>query len=413
LLNFLTADLQLIRAINRSIVLNIVKNEGPISRTGIVRRSGLGLATVSEICADLIVEGLIYEKGVTETTIGRPSILLALNRNAAYAVGLKLAEKQISVVLIDIEGTILCSLSVPVTEVTIIKRTITTLADAVEQAIVQAAIPRHRVAGVGIGMAGIIEAEQGLCRYSSVLGWRDVPLKQMMEQQIGLPVYIDNDVSTLTIAEKLFGAGQTVDDFLVVTVGRGVGLGIVVNGQFYRGTRGCGGEFGHTVMDPCGPLCNCGRYGCLETYVADPALVRQAQAVLLKDVGSHNVTSDELRVEQITEWAKAGDSNLRKIFTEAGRMLGLGIANLINIFNPALIIISGEGVRAGDLLFEPMRKAVARYVYNGLADDVDILIQEWSDEAWAWGAAGLVLQGIYKSPLHVKVPNVVLRSLTT
>lgn len=412
MLNFFTADRQLIRVINRSIVLNIVKKEGPISRTEIAHYSGLGMATVSEISADLIVEGLIYEKEIAEITIGRPSILLALNRNAAYAVGLKLAEKKISIVLTDIEATIIESLSVQVNEVTIIERTIVALADAVEQVIVQAAIPRYRVAGVGIGMVGIIEAEQGLCRYSHVLGWRDVPLKQMIEKKIGLPVYIDNDVNTLTIAEKWFGAGQTVNDFLVVTVGRGVGLGIVVNDQFYRGTRGGGGEFGHTVMDPNGPLCTCGKRGCLEAYVADPALVCRARAVLLKDVGTRGVTPDELSVEQITEWVIAGDSNLCEIFTEAGQMLGLGIANLINIFNPKLIIISGEGVRAGDLLFEPMREAVAQYVYNGLAEDVDIIIKEWGDEAWAWGAAGLVLEGIYKSPFHVRVPDVVLRSHT-
>ncbi|MDY7042573.1 MAG: ROK family protein, partial [Chloroflexota bacterium] len=282
----------------------------------------------------------------------------------------------------------------------------------VERVIAGASVPRKRVTGVGIGLAGVIDAERGLCRYSPILGWRDVPLEQLVEEQIGIPVRINNDVNTLAMAEKWFGAGQGVDDFLVVTVGRGVGLGIVANGQFYQGTRGGGGEFGHTVMDADGPLCDCGKRGCLEAYVADPALVRTAREALVQGrLGG--VDADDLTVEQITELARSGDRTLRGIFAQAGRMLGMGIANLINVFNPALIIISGEGVRAGDLLFEAMRQAVTQYTFDGLARDTEIVIQEWGDEAWAWGAASLVLQEIYKSPIHARVPEVILSAPTT
>ncbi|MEA3340408.1 MAG: ROK family protein [Chloroflexota bacterium] len=401
---FWIANRQLTRAINRSTVLNVVKDEGPVSRTGIVRLSGLSPATVSEITADLIVEGLIYEKTAGDSTGGRPPILLALNHNAAYVVGLKLAERHISAALTDIEATILSTLTVPVTEMTVVERAVTALAGTVEQVIARASVPRERVTGVGIGLAGVIDAGRGLCRYSPFLDWRDVPLERLVEEQIGIPVYIDNDVNTLAMAEKWFGAGQGVDDFLVVTVGRGVGLGIVVNGQFYRGTRGGGGEFGHMVMDPDGPLCDCGKRGCLEAYVADPVLVRAARdAAAQGRLGS--VDPDQLTVKRATELAETGNEPLRGIFAQAGRMLGMSIANLVNIFNPALIIISGEGVRAGDLLFGPMREAVAQYAFDGLAGDTEIVVQEWGDEAWAWGAASLVLRKIYQSPVHARVPE--------
>jgi glucokinase-like ROK family protein len=399
---FWTANRQLIRAINRSTVLNITKSEGPISRTEIVRLSGLSPATVSEITADLITDELIYEKAAGDSTGGRPPILLALNRDVAYVVGLKLAEQHISAALTDIEATVLGKLTVPVTGMTTVERAVAALAGAVEQVIVQTAVPRERVTGIGIGLAGVIDAERGLCRYSPILGWRDVPLKQLAEEQIGIPVYIDNDVNTLAMAEKWFGAGQGVDDFLVVTVGRGVGLGIVVNGQFYRGTRGGGGEFGHTAMGPDGPVCDCGKRGCLEAYVADPALVRAArEAVAQGRLGG--VDPDALTVEQVTEMARAGNETSRAIFAQAGRMLGMGVANLVNVFNPALIIITGEGVRAGDLLFEPMREAVAQYTFGGLGRDTEIVVQEWDHEAWAWGAASLVLQRIYRSPVGMAV----------
>lgn len=404
---FWTANRQLIRAINRSTVLNVVKSEGPVSRTEIVRLSGLSPATVSEITADLIAEGLICEKTAGDSTGGRPPILLTLTQDAAYVVGLKLAEGHVSAAITDIEANILSTLTVPAAGMHAVERAVVTLGEVVEQVIAEASVPRERVTGVGIGLAGVIDAEGGLCRFSPILGWRDVPLKQLVEERIGIPVYIDNDVNTLAMAEKWFGAGQDVDDFLVVTVGRGVGLGIVVNGQFYRGTRGGGGEFGHTVLAPDGPLCDCGKRGCLEAYVADPALVRAAQEAVARSELS-GVSADELTVERVTELAQAGNETLRAIFGQAGKVLGMGIANLLNILNPALVIVSGEGVRAGDLLFEPMREAVARCVFDGLEQDTEIVIQDWGDEAWAWGAASLVLQEIFKSPIHARGPEVEL-----
>ena len=404
---FWTANRQLIRAINRSTVLNVVKSEGPVSRTEIVRLSGLSPATVSEITADLIAEGLIREKTAGDSTGGRPPILLTLTQDAAYVVGLKLAEAHVSAAITDIEANILSTLTVPAAGMHAVERAVVTLGEVVEQVIAEASVPRERVTGVGIGLAGVIDAEGGLCRFSPILGWRDVPLKQLVEELIGIPVYIDNDVNTLAMAEKWFGAGQDVDDFLVVTVGRGVGLGIVVNGQFYRGTRGGGGEFGHTVLAPDGPLCDCGKRGCLEAYVADPALVRAAQEAVARSELS-GVSADELTVERVTELAQAGNETLRAIFGQAGKVLGMGIANLLNILNPALVIVSGEGVRAGDLLFEPMREAVARCVFDGLGQDTEIVIQDWGDEAWAWGAASLVLQEIFKSPIHARGPEVEL-----
>lgn len=400
---FWTANRQFIRAINRSTVLNVVKEEGPIPRTEIVKLSGLSPATVSEITGDLIGEHLIYEKEAADSTGGRPPILLALNRDAAYVVGLKLAEHHINAALTDIEATVVASLTLPVADINPVDRAVAALSAAVDDVLAQASIRRERVAGVGIGLPGVIDAERGLCRYSPILDWRNVPLKEFVEQRIGIPVYIDNDVNTLTMAEKWFGAGQGVDDFLVVTVGRGVGLGVVAHGRFYRGTRGGGGEFGHTVMDPDGPLCDCGKRGCLEAYVADPALVRAAREAMEPGLGGSD--PDMLTIERVTELAWAGNDALRVIFVRAGRMLGIGMANLINILNPALIIVSGEGVRAGDLLFQPMREAVTQYAFNGLVDDAEIVTQDWGDEAWAHGAASLVLQEIYRSPIHAGVPQ--------
>jgi DNA-binding MarR family transcriptional regulator len=232
------ANREFIRAVNRSTVLNLIKTHGPISRTDIARLSGLSLATVSGITADLIAEDLVYEKEEGESTGGRRPILLALNHRARYVIGIKLMERQVIAAMTDFNATVLYRATHPLEDGGDVERTVEALAETVEGLIAGAEIDREKVVGVGIGLAGVIDSARGVCRYSPILNWRNVPLRDLLEAGLGIPVYIDNDVNTLTMAEKLFGAGQEVDDFLTVTVGRGVGMGIVANGQFYRGTRG-------------------------------------------------------------------------------------------------------------------------------------------------------------------------------
>lgn len=173
-------------------------------------------------------------------------------------------------------------------------------------------------------------------------------------------------------------------------------MGIVVNGQFYRGEAGGAGEFGHTVVDRDGPECACGKRGCLETYVADPGLVRMANEAVERGEISHPIQD----VYALLALAQAGDPAAIAIFARAGEVLGQGIANLINLFNPQKIMISGEGTRAGSLLFDPMRVAVRQNTMPGLVESTTIQIDPWGDDAWARGAAGLVLRELFESPVH-------------
>ena len=220
-------------------------------------------------------------------------------------------------------------------------------------------------------------------------------LRDMLQEQVHVPVFIDNDVNTLTLAERWFGAGVGVDNFLIVTVGRGVGMGIVANGQFYRGAKGGAGEFGHTVIDPQGPLCECGKRGCLEAYAGDHGLLRFAGEAALSGRLSRPVAN----VDELLELAQSGEAAAQSIYAQAGRTLGLGIANLINVFNPTKIIISGEGTCAGDLLFAPMRKTISELVSPVLDRDTCVEIDAWCDNDWAHGAASLVLQELFESPI--------------
>jgi len=388
----------LIRAINRSAVLNTIKNFGPISRTDIARRTGLSAATITGITTDLIEDSLVFEKEQGDSSGGRRPILLALNPRGGFVVGLKLTEENVTAALTDLEATVIAKQTRLIEELSLDK-VISSIVEVVEELEHQASIEQQNLFGVGIGLAGIIDADRGVLRYSPIFGWHDVPLVDLLQSKLKVPVFIDNDVNTFTLTERWFGKGQGVDNFLTVTVGRGIGMGIVVNGQLYQGVKGGAGEFGHTVINPEGSMCDCGKRGCLETYASDPALVRAAK----KAFENGKITKAVNSIEEIQTLAEEGDPGAEMVFAQAGETLGRGIANLINVFNPELIIIGGEGVRAGDLLFKPLCEAVDKYVMPGLADDTEIKIELWNDDAWARGAAGLVLRELFESPIHREV----------
>jgi predicted NBD/HSP70 family sugar kinase len=384
----------LIRAINRSIILTVIKNHGSIGRAEVARITGLSPATITGSTGDLIDEGLIFEKQPGDSSGGRPPILLALNPRGGYVVGVKLMEDHAAGALTDLEATVLVKGSAELACRTP-ECAVETLVGLVQSLLNEADLPPDRLMGVGIGLAGIVDSQSGLLRKSPFFGWKDLPLRDLLQERLHTPVVIDNDVNTLTLAERLYGSGQGVGHFLALTVGRGIGLGIVINGQVYRGVGGGAGEFGHTVIDPDGPVCDCGKRGCLEAYVGDPGLMRQAAEA--RQRGELPETAD---TDGLLALAQAGQPAARAIFAQAGKRLGLAVANLINLLNPQRVLISGEGVRYGNWMFEPMRAAIRSYALPTLLQDADIRIDPWGDDVWARGAASLVLRQLFDAPVH-------------
>lgn len=385
---------ELIRAINRSTILNSIKTHGAIPRAEIARLTGLSPATVTGITAELIQDNLVFEKESGDSSGGRPPIMLAINPNGGCVVGIKVMEDHALGALTDLEASLLGKQSYPLTD-TSPEGISRSLSELVAELLKMSENPVPNLMGVGVGLAGIVEAGQGLVRQSPFFGWNDVPLREMIQSRVNVPVYVDNDVNTLAFAEKWFGAGRGVDNFLVVTVGRGIGLGIVSNGQFNHGARGGAGEIGHTVIQPGGELCACGKRGCLEMYASEPALLRQAA----KAYEQGQLSSLPNTPEELIALAASGEKAAQEIFARAGELLGQSIANLVNIFNPQRVLINGEGVRAGNWLFDPMRAAIDEHTMPGLRQDVSILVEPLGDDAWARGAASLVLHELFESPI--------------
>lgn len=376
---------KLLKVQNRALVLNSIRQYGSISRVDLARHTGLSVGAVTALTRELVDNGLIYEKQEGDSRGGRPPILLALQPEGAYVIGAKLTEDHITFALTNLDADVIGRLTL-VNDSREPEAVAQRVADGIHRLVADSQIQRSRLLGVGIGMAGIVDAEDGICRSSPILGWENVPFADLVEQRTILPVYLDNDVNTLTLVEKLYGAGVGNNHFLTITVGRGVGLGIVVNGQLYRGMGGAG-EFGHTVIDPQGYVCDCGKRGCLETFVGDPWLLRHAA-----EHARHFASIDELFAA-----AQAGDGVVVDLVHQAGTKLGYCIAILVNVLNPQLLIFSGEGMRYGDMLLEPVRNALHANAMPTLTAGLKMHIEPLGDDAWARGAASLVLQELFRT----------------
>jgi predicted NBD/HSP70 family sugar kinase len=384
---------ELIREINRSIILNVIRSLGPIDRAEIARNVGLSPATVSGITADLIRDDLVIEKEPGDSRGGRRPIRLAINPKGGFVVGVKLMRSAAAAVLTDFEANITSRIEAAFQD-NDPETVLSGISDLTQKLLKKANIPRSRLQGVGVGLAGIINHKQGILRESPDFGWKDLPIRDMLTEKVHAPVFIDNNVNALTISEKWFGITQNTQHFLVISIGSGVGLGIVSNGELNRGVGGGAGEFGHIPIQPNGPLCRCGKTGCLEALVGEEALIQATQAAY-KD---QNLPLPEADIQTLIRFAGEQDPTALKVFFAAGEVFGKSIAGLINLFNPQNILITGEGTAYGDAFFKPMTAAIKSYTTTALFDDVTLHIESLNDDDWARGAASLVLQEIFASP---------------
>jgi N-acetylglucosamine repressor len=391
-----SANRDLMRRMNEASVFGIIHDAGPISRTEIARRSGLSLATISGITGALIERGIVREESVGESTGGRRPVLLSIDRSAAVAIGVKLTDTEVIVALTDLGAELIEQQRRPLGTDRSPEAVVASLGAVVDE--LRAAHPDRPIVGLGLGLAGVIDRDRGVCRFSPFLPWRDVPLRDLIEARTGLAVIVENDVNALTIAERWFGEGASTPTFLVITLGRGVGMGIMLDGKLFRGSRDGAGEIGHITMVEGGERCNCGKRGCLEAYVSESSLERDAR------VSSAGVTS----LEEAIDRARKGDEALSDVFARAGHLLGLALSSAINILNPALVIFGGEGSRCLDLMMPAIRETLSAHCFDSFDKHVRIVVEPWGDDLWARGAAALALDDYF----HPTAPRIHLTTPT-
>jgi predicted NBD/HSP70 family sugar kinase len=372
-------------------VFDAIRSANQIARIDIAKATSISPATVTAITSELLSAGLIKELHPEPTPggskRGRPRVALSVCDNAFLIAGMKIADRQISIVLLDFGGETVFEYAQPIPE-----RRMTTdeLAEIVRGGLHAACEACKRkmedVAGLGLGMAGLIDAERNYIYWSPSLEARNVEFGDALNKVLPMPVFVDNDANLVAKAEQHFGEGQGETDFIVVTIEQGVGMGIVIGNEIYRGERGCGAELGHTKVQLEGAMCRCGQRGCLEAYVGDYALLREAS------VHGQGLPHDS--VPALYAHAKAGDATALSIFERAGRMLAMGLVNVINIFDPKLVILSGEQASLdffdGDRLLDWVKSSVVQVD----APLPEIKVHPWGDLMWAKGAAAYAIEAV-------------------
>lgn len=378
-------------------VLEQIRSKGSVSRIDIASALETSPATITSATADLISAGLIKEiEGEAQSKSGkrgRPRVLLQLDGQSFLVAGLKIARQMISVILVDFEGNEVTSHKVPLKDARMSPANlVSTVRVALEDTCQQVGLSIGHLAGISIGLAGQIDAARNFVHWSSSVTERNFDFNPLLAKELPCPAFVENDANLVAKAEQLFGLGKGLKNFLVVTIEHGVGLGIVLDGRLYRGKRGCGAEFGHTKVQLDGALCQCGQRGCLEAYVGDYALIREMT------VTGH--ADDMQTVSDIHTRANSGDDRAASVLARAGQMFGLGVSNLINLFDPQCIIVSGAQMSFEHLCSAEVMTRIRNGVVNVDAPLPEIKVHHWGDLMWAKGAAAYGIEQV--SILKVK-----------
>lgn len=378
------------RGIGRQHIMDVIRKKGSIARIDIANETLVSPATVTAITSELLKVGLI-EEIVPETRLqakrGRPRVALKV-RGAAYKIaGLKVARNHISVVIVDFEGNDIASKEIDLPKPSLSPQQLgERILQSIRETCASAGIAVDELAGIGIGLSGLVDSPTGVVHWSPSLDKRNVDLGSVLSPLFDCPVFIDNDANLVAKAEQLFGLGRNVSNFVVVTIEHGVGMGVVIDNEIYRGSRGCGAEFGHTKVQLEGALCQCGQRGCLEAYIGDYALLREAN-----EAGGREPMTE---LSELWEAAVAGDQMASDLFKRAGRMFAMGLANAINIFDPEIVILAGRRAAFDHLDFDAVHKEMLSHVVQVDAPPTPVKVHQWGDLMWAKGAAAFAIKGV-------------------
>lgn len=385
----------------RQQVFELVRAAGLIPRVQLAKDLGVSPASVTTISSELIEAGLIEEVAAprdNDAGRGRPAVALGVRAQAHCVAGMKLSDREHTAVIVDFAGKLIADDAIPrrpgPMSLAEILETIETL---LARVCAKAGVERSDLSAVGIGLPGFVDCAEGVVFWSSILAERNIPIAAAATARLGLPVYVDNDANLVALAELWFGAGRSLSDFAVVTIEHGVGMGFVMNHRIYRGAQRVGMELGHTKVQLDGALCRCGQRGCLEAYVADYALAREATTAL--NWGHKESQPINVLLESLYDHAKAGNATAKSIFRRAGRYLALGLSNVVNLFDPSLIILSGERMRYDYLYAAETLAEMENLAINTGRPRPPIEIHAWGDLLWAHGAAALALSEVTEAIL--------------
>jgi len=393
------ADPLLMREINKYHVLETIRCHGQISRVEISERTLLSGTTVSAITGALIEEGLIeaiHTTPTNETLRGRPRVLLGLVRDAAFVIGVRISQALTTATLIDFRGETVASVQLPVRLARQPAEVIVDLIeDAMEECIGKSGVDRSRIKGIGIGIPGIVDPRSGRSYASSVFGEREIPIGTLLGERTGLPVKLEKPANLLALAESWFGYAQSVRSFGVVVLDQTASLGLWLEDDLQRGSSKLGPAFGHTKVGNEGMPCECGQRDCLNAYVGDVAMRRLARQELGEALDA--AASYDL-LDHLAGLAQAGDARGQRLIERQAEKLGIGLSHIINLVNPAKIIVAVESQRYGEAIAPMVRATAQANSFLTHFNSTELIFHTLDDQLWARGAAALMLRDIYSAP---------------
>lgn len=369
-------------------VVRAVRLAGSLTQAEIARSTGLSAATVSNIVRELKENGTVE---VTPTSAGgRRARSVSLSGDAGIVVGVDFGHTHLRVAVGNLAHQVLAEEAEPIDVDASASQGFDRAEQLVERLITATSVSRDKIIGVGLGVPGPIDGETGALGSTAILpGWTGTRPRDELAGRLGVPVYVDNDANLGALGEQVWGSGRGARDLAYIKIASGVGAGLVINGQIYRGPGGTAGEIGHITLDESGPVCRCGNRGCLETFTA-------ARYVLPLLNSSHGA---DLTMPKVVLMAREGDPGCRRLLADIGRHVGSGVANLCNLLNPSRVVLGGDLAEAGDLVLDPVRDSVARYAIPSAARHLTVAPGTLGGRAEVLGALALVLSEMGDSTL--------------
>lgn len=386
---------QLMRDINKSKILNLIRSEGEVSRVSIAKKLNLSQATVTYIAEELLDDNFILEGGEQKSTGGRKARLLTFNNNLGIIASIGISKKGIEIVLCNLRNEPIDHQFIDI-NTTDSKKTVNQIADNIKRLVAE---QNHLdLLGISIISSGLVDRDSGTIVKSTLLDWENVPIKEMMQSYFpDIKIMVDRDINAVAMYEMNFGSAKALQDFLIVSVGEGLGLSIVIGNHIYYGDYGGAGEFGHTVIQIGGYRCHCGQRGCLEQYASEFYLKNKLKN---SEFGTNHL------LRKVGDAANNGDKNAQELLEEMGTNLGYGLRNLINIFNPKAIILVGEAMDYSNHFIGKLRTTVNNNFFANANLPTEVISSKTQNDAWYQGASILISNSLFETPIYQEVTEI-------
>lgn len=389
---------------DKAVIDALVRKYGPISRAEIRQLTQLRWSTITPLVRELLNEGKFLEVGPASNPLGRKQTLLQLNEDYGYIVAVEFDPETVSAAVTNL----LPSIKSKVTEATCLdggaEGLLRQLFSCAHQVIQKAGIPQEKLLGIGFADPGLVNTQEGISILSVNLGiWKEIPVKKLFEEEFGVPLILESSTRAQALAERSLGAGGGAEDMIYIEYGKGIGAGVSIEGKILRGHKWMAGEFGHIPMVENGPACVCGSFGCLEALAGLSAIEARCRKAIQEGGNTRALEIAHGEASKITGWtvlqaAKLDDKTCLAIVEDLVKYLGLGLSTLVNLFNPAVVVLDHRLGLAGPSFLEQIGRTVKRQALAHATADLEFRYATLGKDAGLLGAALNVLERIFEIP---------------